>query len=421
MKIRLFKIIIAIILCVNVLIGYKLYSDATGDQPDDSGYNAIYKLMFAIQKIRKDYVDEKKVSYSDLMKGALKGILRSLDPFCSYMDEKDFKNMVEETEGKEYGGLGIVVTYKNNALKVIAPIDNSPAAKAGIQPGDIITKIDGLDTATLNFDECVKRLKGDPGSMVTLTITRDGAESPLEMTLKRELIEVSSVSGAKIIEDGIAYLRISQFNVPTASDLDKNLEKLNKEGMKGLIIDLRGNPGGLLTSAIEVSSRFLDTGELVVYTEGRAKNSRFDYYSLKCKKKYTDIPIAILVDGFSASASEIVSGCLKDHKRAVLIGEKTFGKGSVQTIIPLPDNSGAIRLTTAKYYTPSNIVIHENGIEPTIEVKITRSERDEIYDQRNSYPGIIKPDKPDTIKDVQLERAVEILKGVCLLGRTLSE
>ncbi len=417
-KIGLASLLTALVL--NLLIGYGLHSDNAQSEPGDNGYNAICKLMFVINKIRRYYVDESKVAYNSLFRGAIRGVVKSLDPFCSYMDEKDFNEMTEETQGREYGGIGIVVTYKNNALKVISPTDNSPAARAGILPGDLIVKIDGTETSTLNFDECVKRLKGEVAAPVTLTIYRESKDETLDLTLKRELIEVLSVKGGKIVEDGIAYLRISGFNAPTAEELDKALKKLDESGMQALVIDLRGNPGGLLISAIEVSSRFIESGELVVYTEGRAKNSRLDYYSIKCRK-YTELPIALLVDGNTASASEILAGCLCDHKRAFLVGEKTFGKGSVQSIFELPDKSGAIRITTAKYYTPGNRVIHENGIEPTVIIPLSREEIIALYNQRNSYPGIIEPDTDNPIRDVQLERAVEILRGVCLLEKNLQK
>ena len=223
-----------------------------------------------------------------------------------------------------------------------------------------------------------------------------------------------------MIEDGIGFLRITQFNIPSAAQLDESLKKLKEQKIKALIIDLRGNPGGLLTSAIELCSRFLETGELVVSTEGRLQSQKQEYRSLRCDK-YLDIKIGILVDGNSASASEIFAACLQDHKRAIVVGEKTFGKGSVQTIFALPENGGAIRLTTAKYYTPSRRVIHENGVEPDIKVPISQKMMDKIYTQRLSSSGVIKPEGPDTVRDVQLERAVEVMKGICLFSKVNGE
>lgn len=391
---------------------------ATEQDATEEGYAAISKLMFVIQKIRDDYVNASKTEYDALVTNAIKGMVKGLDPFSSYMDKKEFKMMIDDTEGKEFGGVGLAVNYKNNALIVIAPIENSPAFRAGIKPGDEIAEIDGNKTSTITLDECMKIMKGEPGTEVKLVIFRESDNSTFTVTLKRELIEVSTVTGAKIMEDDIAYLKISQFNAPTATDLDKALKKLSEEKMKALVIDLRGNPGGLLTSAIEVSSRFVKTGELIVYTEGKLKSSRFDYYSLRCDK-YLELPVAILVDGNSASASEIVAGCLQDHKKAVLVGERTYGKGSVQTLFPLPDNSGAIRLTIAKYYTPSSRVIHENGIDPTVLVPLSQKDMFELYRQRQAYPGIVKPPIRNAVTDIQLQRAIEILKGICMFESTI--
>lgn len=391
---------------------------ATEQDATEEGYAAISKLMFVIQKIRDDYVDADKTEYDKLITDALRGMIRGLDPFSSYMDNKDFKMMIQDTEGKEFGGVGLAVNYKNNTLIVITPVENSPAFKAGIKPGDIITEIEGNKTSTMTFEECIKMMKGEPGTEVKITISRESDNSNFTVTLKRELIEMSTVTGAKTIGDGIAYLNISQFNAPTATDLDKALKKLSDEGMKALVIDLRGNPGGLLTSAIEVSSRFVKTGELVVYTEGKLKSSKFDYYSVRCNK-YLELPVAILVDRYSASASEIVAGCLQDRKKAVLVGERTYGKGSVQTIFPMPDNNGAVRLTIAKYYTPSSRVIHENGIDPTVLVPSSEKEIFELYRQRQSYPGMVKPPIKNVITDVQLQRAIDILKGIRIFEDTI--
>ncbi len=409
-----------IFLTANLFVGYSAFSQANKEQPEDNGYNSVYKFMYVIQKIRRDYVDQDKVSYDKLIKSALRGMMRGLDPFCSYMDEKGYQAMIDDTEGREYGGVGLVITYKNNALKVIAPMDDSPGAKAGIKPGDVITKIDDKDTSNMNFDECVKMLKGEPGTEIKLSVYRESDDSTFDVILTREKIEVSTVKGYKMIDDKIGYLRITQFSIPTATKFDEVLAKLKKQDMKALIIDLRGNPGGMLTSAIEISSRFVDSGKLIVSTEGRMKDASVPYYSLRCDK-YLDLPICILVDRNSASASEIVAGCLQDYKKAVLIGEKTFGKGSVQTVFPIPDDGGAIRLTTAKYYTPSHRVIHENGIEPTIEIPLTIKELDAIYSQRLAYPGVVKPDGHDTITDVQLQRAIEVLRGICLFDGTVFE
>ncbi len=406
---------VSAILAVNLVVGYSVYSSGSSEAPDE-GYASIYKFMFVLQKVRKDYVDANKANYQTLLKGAMKGMLRELDPFCSYMEPEGYKDLVEDTEGREFGGIGIVVTFKNHALEVIAPMEDTPGFKAGIKAGDIIMSIDNHPTSSMTLDDCIKLLKGPPGTSVTISIYRESEDAKKDITIERANIEVSSIKGAKVIEDGIGFLRITQFNIPSAVQLDESLKKLKEQKIKALIIDLRGNPGGLLTSAIELCSRFLETGELVVSTEGRLPSQKQEYRSLRCDK-YLDIKLGILVDGNSASASEIFAACLQDHKRAIVVGEKTFGKGSVQTIFALPENGGAIRLTTAKYYTPSRRVIHENGVEPDIKVPISQKMMDKIYTQRLSSSGVIKPEGLDTVRDVQLERTVEVMKGICLFSK----
>jgi carboxyl-terminal processing protease len=406
---------VSAILTANLILGYSVYSYGNSEAPDE-GYSAIYKLMFVLQKVRKDYVDADKASYQVLIKGAMKGMLRELDPFCSYMEPEGYKELVDDTEGREFGGVGIVVTFRNHALEVIAPMEDTPGFKAGIKSGDIIMSIDNRPTSSMTIDDCIKLLKGTPGTSVSIVIYRESEDMKREITIERANIEVSSIKGAKVIEEGIGFLRITQFNVPSAAQLDENLKKLKEQNIKALIIDLRGNPGGLLTSAIELCSRFLEKGELVVSTEGRLPSQKQEYRSLKCDK-YLDLKIGILVDGNSASASEIFAACLQDHKRAIVIGDKTFGKGSVQTIFALPENGGAIRLTTAKYYTPGRRIIHENGVEPDIKVPISMKLMDKIYTQRLSYSGLIKPEGPNSVRDVQLERAVEVMKGICLFSK----
>ncbi|MFZ2657042.1 MAG: S41 family peptidase [Victivallales bacterium] len=413
------SLVICIVLSINLMIGYSVYSAASIESPDDS-YTTIYRFMYVLQKVRREYVDADKISYQSLIKGAMKGMLRELDPFSSYMEPEGYKELVDDTEGREFGGIGIVVTFRNHTLEVIAPMEDTPGFKAGIKPGDMILAIDGQPTSQMTLDDCIKLLKGAPGTSVMVTIYRESEDLKKDITIERANIEVSTIKGVKMLEDGIAFLRITQFNLPTAAKLDESLKKLKEQGMQALIIDLRGNPGGLLSSAIEVCSRFLDAGELVVSTEGRLPNQKLEYRALRCDK-YPDIKIGILVDANSASASEIFAACLQDYKKAILIGDKTFGKGSVQTVFALPENGGAIRLTTAKYYTPSHRVIHENGVEPDIKVPLSLKTRDKIYTQRLSYSGVVKPEGANTTKDVQLERAIEIMKGVNLFSKANGE
>lgn len=396
-----------------------LFADAKQPEtkiPDseNDAYKSISLFMNVLQMLRLHYVDPEKVTYDKLMKGAMKGMLHELDPFSVYETPEHYKSTVEGTKGS-FGGIGVVITTKNRVLEVVAPMEDTPGFKAGIQAGDIITEIDGEPTRGLSITDCVKKLKGRPGTKVTLTVYRRSEDANKDITVERAVIRISPIKGVKIIEDNIGYIRISQFSAPAASGLDKALEKLKGQNMKALVLDLRGNPGGLLSSAIEVCSRFLGEGEVIVSTQGREKSSRKEFRSLTCDKAL-HIPMAVLVNGSSASASEIVSGCMKDHKRAVLIGERTFGKAFIQTIIPLNNNNGAVRFTTGKYYTPNGNLIHGLGIEPDISIPVSIGSEAKLARQRALFPGQIRPKAKGCIRDVQLERAVEILKGICLFG-----
>ena len=409
---KAFIAILLIVLAINLVYGYQAYSESMETKPQDDGYSAISRFMNVVQLIREKYVDKDQVSYEDLFTNALKGMLRGLDPFSSYLDKKSYNKMVKETEGTEFGGLGIHIILKDHKLKIIAPMENSPADMAGIKRGDIIMYIDDKPTSGLSLPECMKLLKGPPNTDVTLTIYRETENLTKKIKLTRAIIEPHTVKWAFDEKDKIGYIRISLFNKPTSEDLDEALSKLKEKGMSALIIDLRNNPGGLLDSAVEVCSRFIENDKLIVFIEGRKKSERQDFLS-RNREKTLDIPIAILVNDSSASAAEIVAGCLQDYKRAALIGEKTFGKGSVQSVIPLTRDS-AVRLTTAKYYTPSERVIHEHGIDPDILVNVNTKTTNALYYQSLAYPGIVEPKVKGAVKDVQLERAIEILKGIRL-------
>jgi len=411
-------LLLAAILAANLMFGYRAYAQADRREPSDSGYGPMALFSQVIQVIRQNYVDADRVGYDTLVRGALKGMLQELDPFSSYLEPKGFEEMTRDTEGQEFGGVGIQITVRNGILTVIAPMEGTPAFKAGIKPGDTILEIEGASTRAMSLDESVGMLKGEPGSSVRILIYRESEDLTREIVLERAKIEVHSVRSAMIPDSRIGYLRISQFNRPTANDLDDALASLSKDGAEALVLDLRDNPGGLLHSAVEVCSRFLPPGQLIVFTEGRTPESRQDYLSGNADK-VTDLRLAILVNGNSASAAEIVGGCLQDHNRAVLVGETTFGKASVQTVMPLPDRS-ALRLTTAHYYTPSRRAIHEHGIEPDIAVPIAPRETLALVHQRVAYPGIVKPNAKDAVADAQLERAIEILKGVMLFTRAES-
>lgn len=413
---RILPPVLFIILIINLIFGYNAYSKSLETKPQDDGYTSISMFMNIVQLIREKYVDKEKVSYDELFTNALKGMLRGLDPFSSYLDRNSYLKMIKETEGREFGGLGIHIILKDDhKLTVIAPMEDSPAIKAGIKRGDVILYIDDKPTSSLSMPECMKLLQGAPGTEVTLTIYREAENLTKKIKIERAIIEPHSVKWAFDDKDRIGYIRISLFNKPTAGFLDDALIDLKKKQMTALVIDLRNNPGGLLESAVQVCSRFLETNQLIVYIEGRKKSERQNFYS-DPGEKVLDLPIAILVNDSSASAAEIVAGCLQDYKRAVLIGERTFGKGSVQSVIPLT-NQSAVRLTTAKYYTPSERVIHEHGIEPDISVDVSQDTANALYYQSLAYPGVVKPEAKGTIKDLQLERAIEILKGIRLFKK----
>jgi carboxyl-terminal processing protease len=416
---RLVAALIVVLLGANLLLGYDAYAKAANRTPGDSGYGPIGLFMQVVQVIRQNYVDEDRVGYETLIRGALKGMMHELDPFSAYMEPKNYSDMVDDTEGREFGGVGIHITVRNGVLTVIAPMEDTPAFKADIKPGDVILEIEGSSTRTMSLDECVGLLQGEPGTSLRFVIYRESEDLTREITLERAKIEVHTVKSAMIPDTRIGYVRISQFNAPTAEDLDTALAKLDNAGAQSLVLDLRDNPGGLLQSAVDVCSRFLPAGQLIVFTEGRNPESRQEFFAGSANK-HLDPRIAILVNGNSASAAEIVAGCLQDQNRAVLVGETTFGKGSVQTVMPLPDR-GALRLTTAHYYTPSKRVIHERGIDPDIAVPLPQRDALELVTQRVAYPGIVKPTTKDAVRDTQLERAVEILKGIMLFSGTKAD
>ena len=406
------KVILTVIFLVSLFFSYKAYSEPKANVPKDDGYSDIYYLTSVMQLIREKYVDADEVTYKKLVHNAIKGMLHGLDPFTSYMEPTTYKQMVNETNGTGFGGLGIHIAFKDKKLKIIAPMYNSPAYKAGIKANDTILFIDGKPITSMSESDCVKMLKGEPGSEIVLTIHRESEGLTKDIKITREIISPSTVIWSYLKDDKIGYIRLSLFAKKTAEDLDKALTEFKEKGATAIILDLRNNPGGLLNSAVEVCSRFIEKDKLIVFVQGRTEEGRIDYNALDCDKML-DIPIAILVNGNSASASEIVSGCLQDYKRAVLIGEKTFGKGSVQSIIPMPDKS-ALRLTIAKYYTPSKRVIHKHGIKPNILVDVDVPTQNKLYSQSFSYPGVVMPDEIGATRDVQLKRAIEILKGIRL-------
>jgi carboxyl-terminal processing protease len=345
---------------------------ASVDKDANDTYKQLTLFSDVLERVRNDYVDP--VTDEKLIETALNGMLSSLDPHSSYLNKKNYQDMQTTTKG-EFGGLGIEVTMDNGVIKVISPIDDTPAAKAGIQSGDLITHIDGKLVTELSLSEAVDRMRGVPGTKVTLTIRHGGISGqPTDITMTRAVIRVQSVRWEA--KDNIAYIRITAFNEQTQVGLDKALDEAEQKigaKLEGYVVDLRNNPGGLLEQAVSVSGTFLQSGLEVVSTRGRHKEEDQSFVAKDGDKAHGK-PIVVLINGGSASASEIVAGALQDHKRAVLVGTKSFGKGSVQTIIPV-SGGGAMRLTTARYYTPSGRSIQALGIEPDITVQPAKLEK----------------------------------------------
>jgi carboxyl-terminal processing protease len=404
----------AILLAGNLMVGARLYSQAPATGDRDNAYEKMALFTKVLEQVRENYVDPGKISYQDLIYGAMRGMLQSLDSHSQFLDPEMYADMKDDTAG-EFGGLGIVISVKNGMLIIVAPMEDTPGFQAGLMSGDKILEIDNLSTDGLSLPEAVKKMRGPPGTKVTIKILRPKTQEVRTVGIVRAKINVPSVKDVRMMADGIGYLRIVQFNEPTANALQDALDKLTKERLQGLIVDLRNNPGGLLTAAIEVCEKFLKRGDLIVYTQGRNEKPQ-QTFRVKGRYHYLEFPMVILVNGGSASASEIMAGALQDHQRAILVGEKTFGKGSVQSVLPLDDGS-AIRLTTAKYYTPSKRVINEHGIEPDIVAPMSPDDWRKLLIQRAKAEGVLieeSEEKSGEVRDVQLDRAIDVLKGVMM-------
>lgn len=397
------------------LCGTGLVAQEPTPTPDeDSPYEHIQVLARAMQLIRQDFVDDRKISYRDLTYGALRGMLAELDPHSQFMEPTDFKDMQEDTKS-EFGGLGVVVTSEGGLLTIVSPMEDSPGFEAGLEPGDQILRINGQSTEKLTLPEAIEKLRGEVGEKVVLTIQRPQTKEIKDYELTRQVIKVSSVKDAQVLpsapgEPKIGYVRITQFNEPTASELGRALDKLDKQGVEALILDLRYNPGGLLGSAVDVCGYFVPPGTRIVTTEGRTPGR--EYATAGRGAKPRTYPLAVLVNYGSASGSEVVAGALKDLGRAVIIGETTFGKGSVQSVVGLPDGS-AVRLTTAKYYTPARQVIHEHGVSPHIRSVLTTEQEIDLLRARRDRKPTMKSEA-DLEQDPQLSRAVDALSGVIM-------
>jgi carboxyl-terminal processing protease len=394
-------------------------------------------------RIKQDYVEP--VSDKKLLEDAIRGMLSGLDPHSAYLVDEEYKELQEGTTG-QFGGLGIEVGMENGFVKVVSPIDDTPAQKAGIKSGDLIVRLDDKPVKGMTLAEAVKLMRGEPGSEIVLTVVREGAEAPLKFELTRDIIKVRSVK-SRLLEKNYGYLRISSFQSGTGEGLVDAIDELKKENeapLKGIVLDLRNNPGGVLNAAVDVSDAFIQSG-LIVYTEGRIKNSEMRFNATP-DDVINGAPIVVLINGGSASASEIVAGALQDHKRAIIMGEKSFGKGSVQTILPT-SNGGAVKLTTARYFTPSGRSIQAEGIEPDVtlaRVKLEalekakfdsikeadlsghlingngekkKPEAEEKADEKpNSQEKDAEAIDPESdVKDYPLHEALNLLKGISIM------
>ena len=390
-------------------------------------------------KIKSDYVEP--VDDKVLLENAVRGMLEGLDPHSTYLDGKSYSDLREGTSG-EFGGLGIEVGMENGFVKVISPIDDTPAQKAGIKAGDLIIKLDDRSVKGMSLNDAVDIMRGKPGDPITLTIIRENEEKPLVITIVRDIIKIRSVR-FETLEPGFGYLRISSFQSHTVESLRQAIDQLkkdNNEKLKGVILDLRNNPGGILNAAVGVSDMFLKKG-MIVYTEGRNKDSKLKF-NAKPNAKLPDVPLIVLVNAGSASASEIVAGALQDHGRGIIMGEKTFGKGSVQTILPM-NNNAALKLTTARYYTPNGRSIQASGITPDIiidKVKISKIEEafstrvkeanleGHLENDREETPVIERDEEleedtskeealPLSSRDYELYEALNVLKGLAIIRK----
>lgn len=383
--------------------------------PSTDPYEQMRQLTRAMAIIRQDYVDPDRTDYPSLFRSAVDGMLQALDSYSQYLDSYAYQEMKDDTSG-EFGGLGIVVGVKDGAMTVIAPMEDTPAYWAGILAGDRIAEIDGTRTDSMSLRDAIRKLRGEKGSPVRLRVQREGGVK--DVTVVRDVIKLTSVKSTRLLDGGIGYIRIAQFSETTATNLQTAIASLRVKGMRALVLDLRNNPGGLLTSAIETAEQLLPKGAVIVTIRRRPGLPNPPPVAAGGRVHLTDFPLAVLINPGSASAAEILAGALQDNRRAVLIGDVTFGKGLVQTILPLDDGS-AIRLTTARYYTPAGRMIHETGIEPDILVPVSAEEWGKVQEARahEENPARQAKSKPEVtpLTDRQLDRALDVLTGLLAL------
>lgn len=430
MKIISRKLLILLLSGLLISVPTQVMSEENSNgEEGDNGSLPLQQLRIFAQifgRIKKDYVEP--VEDKELLENAIKGMLSGLDPHSTYLDAKDFEELREGTSG-EFGGLGIEIGTEDGFIKVISPIDDTPAERAGIKAGDLITRIDDKPVKGMSLDDSIKLMRGKPGTQIELTIMRKSGDKPLKISIVRDVIKITSVK-SRMLEDRFAYIRISQFQAKTTEDLLKHIEKLKKQhkgSLDGVVLDLRNNPGGVLQAAVSVSDAFLTSGK-IVYTKGVAEDSQMEFMA-EPEDMIDGAPMVVLVNEGSASASEIVAGALQDHKRAVIVGRQTFGKGSVQTIVPITETI-AIKLTTARYYTPSGRSIQAEGIKPDIELQnveiatvkdqeISRIKEADLVghldnNTDNKQEKSDEKEKSLAESDYALSEAVNLLKGLSL-------
>jgi len=377
----------------------------------------------AISLIQTKYVEE--VDSKELIYGALKGMLYSLDPYSQFLDPDAYSDMQVQTEG-EFGGLGIEIAVKDNILTIISPIHGTPAERAGVMAGDRIIKIDGETTEAITLLEAVKKLRGKPKSEVTLTVFREKTSKIYDILIIRDIIKIDSIKDVQMVDEKIGYIRLVEFQENSPAEFKKAVVKLKKEGMDSLVLDVRNNPGGLLDSAIQITDMLLPADLVIVSTRGRDSKEEYTFSSKEKSLLSDKEPMVVLINEGSASGSEILAGALQDHNRAVLLGQKTFGKGSVQSVIPMSDGS-AVRITTSKYYLPSGRSIHEKGIEPDIEVEEITMELSVEESSKLLFDKIEKEGKEDLSTeeaqeyDYQLKRAIDLIKGLKVYSKRNTE
>lgn len=420
MRRRTTIIVAGITVCVIAFFAISKAAPESDKKKKNDLFKQVTLFSDALAIINSEYVSE--VTPKDLIYGALKGMLSSLDPYSQFLDPDTYNELKVETEGK-FGGLGIEVTIKDGLLTVITPIEDTPAWKAGIKSNDRIVKINDALMRDVLLTDAVKKLRGKPGEAVTLTILRESEKKILEFKIVRDIIKMKEIKEAKILEDDIGYIRLLEFRENTLQELNSALEQLTKKKMGALILDLRNNPGGLLESAAQVADKFIPNGKKIVYTRGRDKKAQNFEFMSHLGHPIVNLPMVVLINEGSASGSEIVAACLKDYKRAVIVGTKSFGKGSVQTVVPLGDGS-ALRLTTSKYFSPFGQEIHGKGVMPDIVVEAGKietvsskdnsgDETEEVFNQLEKKEDKLKaPEAFNYKRDNQLMQAVDILKAI---------